>query len=385
MAIIYDGMRREAFSHIDQTIYMNHCAIGPIPDVSKEAAIRHLEERSSGMIDTFHFDEESINGCRSRAAELINSPSEASIALISNTSHGLNLISSAIPWQSGDEIIVSDLEFPANVYPWIWNGRDDTSVVKIDGSDGAVPIERIEAALTPNTRVVAISAVQFLSGYRADLEEISRLCRKHGIYLIVDAIQAAGCCPLDVDQLNIDALVTGGHKWLLGPQGLGFMYLSEEFQTQLNTGNVGWLSVEEPWQLLNTEQQVLDNARRFEGGMYNGPGVHVLSHSLELLNSAGINTIYRHITGLQDLFLEKIGVGQDQLFGAGRPRNRSGIMAFRLNEDSDSNVITEHFKQAGISVSSREGILRIAPHLYNTQAEIERVADIWRETGVTIA
>lgn len=376
MSSLNDGLFRKEFSHTNDLIYLNHCAIGPIPQRSEEAARSHLQKRSSGSVDSFEFDEQVITSSRKNAAKMINSGSDDLIALIPNTSHGLNLIASEFPWEDGDEILLSDIEFPANIYPYLWVSDSDTQVKKIDSEDGKIPVERIEAAITPKTKMIAISAVQFLSGYRADLETIGELCKKHKIYLVVDAIQAAGCCPLDVQQMQIDALVTGGHKWLLGAQGLGFMYMSEEFHKHLTPRYVGWLSVENPWELLNTDQNLLPNARRYEGGMYNGPGVHILNQSLELLLETGIDRIYQHTLQLQDHMLSKLRNAPLQPYGSGEALNRSGILAFRLSDSNDNQTILQTFADAGITVSIRSDILRIAPHLYNTSDEIEKTAEI---------
>ncbi len=379
MSSLNDGLSRKEFSNSDDLIYLNHCAIGPIPRRSVEAARSHLQKRSSGSVDSFEFDEQVITSTRMNAAKMINSESDDLIALIPNTSHGLNLIASEFPWQDGDEILMSDIEFPANIYPYLWVTGADTHVKKINSQDGKIPVDRIEDAITPKTKMIAISAVQFLSGYRADLETIGELCKKHGIYLVVDAIQAAGCCPVDVQKMQIDALVTGGHKWLLGAQGLGFMYVSEKLQEQLIPRYAGWLSVDDPWDLLNTDQNLLQNARRYEGGMYNGPGVHILNESLELLLETGIDRTYQHIQQLQDHLLSKLQNAPLQPYGSGEALNRSGILAFQLSDTIDSKAILQTFSDAGISVSVRSNILRIAPHLYNTSDEIEKAANVLEE------
>ena len=382
MTSLQSGLYRNEFSHIDDNIYLNHCALGPIPERSFKAAETHLKERSSGAIDSFELDEPVMQTCRRNAARLVNSPSEEQIALISNTSHGLNLICAEMPWEKGDEIILSDIEFPTNIYPYIHSTGGKTKVIKVDGSDGKVPVERIEDAITPRTKVIAVSAVQFLSGYRADLETIGRICKKNGIYLIVDAIQAAGCCPLDVQRMQIDALVTGGHKWLLSLQGTGFMYISPEFQKQLQPAYAGWLSVEEPWDLLNTDQPLAGGAVRYEGGMYNGPGVHVLKHSLQLLLDAGVDNIYHHTVSLQNHFLSLIAQDTVSVYGADDDANRSGILALRLPPNTDGESVITQFKDAAITVSIRENILRIAPHLYNTKNEIEQAAEVLQNVPV---
>lgn len=376
MDSLKQGLYRDEFPHSNQHIYLNHCAIGPIPSRSAEAGREHIRQRNSGSVDTFGYDEPVIESARRLAAKLINSESEDAIAFIPNTSHGVNMISSAIPWEVGDEIVLSDIEFPANVYPYLWSGEGKTNVIKVDGSDGKLPVERIEEAITPRTRVVAVSAVQFLSGFRADLEAIGRLCKDNNIYLIVDAIQALGNTPVDVQKMQIDALVTGGQKWLLGPQGQGFMYISEELNQQLNPVYVGWLSVEDPWDLLNTDQQLQNTPRRFEGGMYNGPGINILEKSLELLNEAGIENINRHITGLQDYFEDQIRHLPLERFGSTEAKHRSGILAYTLPESLDAEKFVQSFRDAGIKISVRKNVLRIAPHLYNTSQEMDSAAEV---------
>lgn len=379
MDTLNNGILRDEFPHSRTQIYLNHCAISPIPTRSLEAANEHLKQRNSGAVDTFELDEPVIESARNHAANLINSESIETIAFIPNTSHGINLIAAGISWEVGDEIILSDIEFPTNVYPYLLSEEHKTNVIRIDGSDGKVPVDRVEEAITPRTRVVALSAVQFLSGFRADLKAIGQLCRENNIYFVVDAIQALGQVPVDVRDMNIDALVAGGHKWLLGTQGQGLIYVSERMQQELKPVFPGWLSVENPWDLLNYDQSLQTTARQYEGGMYNGPGIRVLEKSLELLNEVGVEKINKHITELQNYFEEQIRHIPVRRYGSAESIHRSGILAYTIPESTDSEKLMATFRENDIKVSVREGILRIAPHLYNNADEMDRTADVLKQ------
>ncbi len=370
---------RTQFPHVERGIrYLNHAAQSPLARATVEAVNDHLGERHNGMMMTYPRDMEVISQCRERIRTLINAQDTRQIAFASNTSEGLNRVTSGLDWQPGDEIILNSIEFPSNVYPYRKLEPRGVRCLFVDASDGTIPFGRIEAAVTPKTRMIAISAVQFLSGYRSDLEAIGDLCRQHNIWFVVDGIQAAGVTPVDVRKCNVDAFATGGLKWLMAPMGIGFLYLSDRLCDRLKTPDPGWMSVEEPWELLRYDQPLRTDAQRYEGGVANIAGIFGLNASIGLLLETGIDQIFSQVTrcnrllreGIRDTGLEKSGLLP---FTTDHPAHQSGILTYALPNGIDHEALELSYRNYGIFVSIRDKKLRFSPHGYNTFEEIEYV------------
>ncbi len=370
---------RAQFPHVKRGIrYLNHAAQSPLARATVDAVNDHLAERHNGMIMTYTKDMEVIIQCRERIRTLINAADICRIAFIGNTSEGLNRVTSGLDWQPGDEIILNSIEFPSNIYPYRKLEPQGVRCIFVDAADGTIPLERIEAAITPKTRMIAISAVQFLSGWRSDMEAIGELCRHHDIWFVVDGIQAAGVMPVDVQSWQTDAFATGGLKWLMAPMGIGFLYLSDRLCERLKTPDPGWLSVEEPWDLLRYDQQLRTDAWRYEGGVTNIAGIYGLNASIGLLLAAGIDHIHSHVVncnrvlrdGLRHNGLKKAGIIP---YTTDHPAHQSGILTYDLPQHTDHKQLEKSFRDHGIFVSIRDKKLRFSPHGYNTFEEIEHV------------
>src|SRR6266852_3419593 len=244
------------------------------------------------------FMDEMRAAARPAAARLINAH-EDEIALVESTSHGLSLAASAIPLESGDRVLLSDLEFLEVAVPWVQKKKAGIEIDVVPNRDGEVRVEDIANRLTPRTRVVAISSVQWTNGYRCDLASLSKLCRERGIWLVVDAIQQLGAIPLDVRQTPVDILACGGHKWLNSPFGCGFLYINHDVLLDLLPPLAGYLSIEDPpggwdedFQSPATtpvkDYQFVKAARRYEtGGTSNYPGAIGLAASLKMIQELG--------------------------------------------------------------------------------------------------
>ena len=204
---------RDLFPHVARgTVYLNHAGTSPLSSRVVEAMTRYLHERSEGMIETYQHDLPMVAECKESLRSLINAETPDRIALSANTSDAINIVAAGIPWTSGDRILLNTSEFPANVWPYLNLQRHGVRIDFIPAPDGRVTIDRILDRLTPRTRVLALSAVQFLSGYRADLETIGDICRSRGIIFAVDGIQAVGAARINVQKMKIDALAAGGQK-----------------------------------------------------------------------------------------------------------------------------------------------------------------------------
>ena len=360
---------RKYFPVTAQKIYLNHAAISPLSTVVTEKMEWYLDERSFGSIDVFGRAKEIRDEARQTIARIINAPAD-NIAFIGNTSEGFNHLVNGLQWQEGDDIILTDYEFPSNIYPFKNMKRYGVEIVYVANRNGQIFIEDIERAITPRTRLLSISFVEFSNGFRNDLQAIGRMCREQDIIFSVDGIQGIGALPIDVQQLDIDFLSNGGHKWLMGTMGAGFMYIAPRLMDKLKPAFTGWLAVEDAWDFFNYNQNLLPDARRFEYATANFLGITALSASAGLLWEAGIDKIEQHLLALGEVLIAQLSEIGLVFRGAPDRKNRSGIYSFA---GTDMEQLFEYLLKKNIVCSLRNGLLRISPHFYNTMSEIEEL------------
>jgi selenocysteine lyase/cysteine desulfurase len=364
---------RDGFAHIDESItYLNHAAVAPLSNVVRSAMDEYLDQRNRTHVENFELAVPVIEQCREKIQRLINAPAMHDTAFTGNTSDGISLVASGLSWKNGDEVLLNTMEFPSNVQPWRALESKGVKLNFVQVTDGTITADQIEKHLNNKTRVVAISAVQFMNGYLADLEAIGQLCRDKNIFFVVDAIQALGQIPIDVQKYNIDALATGGHKWLMSPIGTGFLYLSDRLRHRLNPVRTGWFSVEVPWDLLNYDQPYLDNTMRFEAGSPNMIGLAGMNASLNTLLDIGVARIQAHLRTLSDQLTQKVLSETDyELYSPVDNRYRSGIVTFKFLKSIDGEKVINELKSEKLVISYREGYFRISPHFYSSPSEIE--------------
>jgi selenocysteine lyase/cysteine desulfurase len=232
--------------------------------------------------------------------------------------------------------------------------------------------------MDPRTRVLSVSAVQFASGFRADLDALGGLCREKGIFFFVDAIQALGAFPIDVQRSGIDALAADGHKWLLGPEGAGIAYLRRERVGELHPIGVGANSVVRPWSYSTIDFTLKPHAGRWEGGAYNVPGITALGASLELLLAAGIENIQRRVLELTDYLCDRAAAAGLEVFSSREPAETSGIVSL-VKPGVPAAEVQRRCRAAGVLVNNRAERIRVSPHAYNTEAEIDRFLAVVRD------
>lgn len=354
-------------------IYLNHAGTSPLSTRVIRAMDQHLHERSAGILETYQGDLEIVRKLRSSLSTLINAEGPERISLQASTSDSINLVAAGLAWKSGDRILLNDLEFPANVYPYLNLRRFGVELDFMESRDGMVTPEMIEDALSPRTRLLALSAVQFLSGHRADLRAIGSLCRSRGVVFAVDAIQAVGAVKIDVRHMQIDALSAGAQKWQMGPHGTGFLYLTKELQSRIHQQYLGWLSVQDPWEFRNLEQPLAESARRYEGGSLNFPGIHGYHASVTTLLDFGLPGIEDHLLDLTTiLYTQLTGLQRVKLITPENRLARAGIVSIQLPSGIDGKHFLLKMEQEGITPALREGKIRFSPHFYNTPDEMER-------------
>ncbi|CAN5286304.1 aminotransferase class V-fold PLP-dependent enzyme [soil metagenome] len=369
---------RKLFPHTKNgSIYMNHAAISPLPRPVKEALDKCIEERYSGAIENFEKAMQIIDHTRQDIAEYINAES-GQITFTGNTSDAISAVASGLEWNSGDEIILNSMEFPANVQPFRRLESQGVKLRYVPHRDHTITTDDIRTYITPKTKLVSVSAVQYLSGYKADLEAIGSLCRENNLLFVVDGIQALGASPIDVKLCHVDALGNGAHKWLMAPMGIGFLYLSEKMQSKLSPVKTRWLSVEDPWALTEFDQPWLPVSSHLETGTPNLIGIAGLGASIQLFKSIGVELIERQILNLTGFIiskLERIHEANIQLITPRNNHQRMGIVSFALGKNVNHEEVLTELKKKKITISSRENYFRISPHFYNTDQEIDNLLD----------
>lgn len=361
-----DRIRGE-FPITERVVYLNHAAIGPIPRRSQQAMAEAIEEYL--VLDRARWADRDRH-VRARSAALINARPDQ-IAFIKNTSEGLSLAANGIDWRAGDNVIVPADDFPSVVYPWLNLADQGVDARLIAARDGRILFDDIAAAVDGHTRAIAISTVQFKTGFRCDLAPIGDLCRAHDLLFVVDGIQSLGALGCDVQACGIDVLAADAHKWLMGPQGVGIFYCSDRALERLKVRSVGWLSVREPFQFL-PHIDLLPDARRFEPGSENSIDIFGLGGTLDLIMELGIDAIEARVLALTDLLCEGLAHKGYRVRSPRGAHERSGIVIFDSALHQTDNIF-QRLMAENVIVSVRAGGIRASPHYYNTEAEVEQL------------
>jgi cysteine desulfurase / selenocysteine lyase len=357
-----------------EAIYLNNAGTGPLPQRTLEAQATFNRARA----EPFRMTEEMQFGTLARARELaarLIGASPETIALAVNTTFGINLAAFALPLGPGDVILAPDLEFPANVYPWMAAAeRRGVTYRRLPACGGLLDEDALHRGLEDRAvKVVAVSWVGFATGYRADLDALGHACRERGVYLIVDAIQGLGPCTIDVTSCQVDILACGAQKWLLSPWGSGFVYVREELVRTLEPNVVSWMAVQDSddfSRLLNYDLKWRNNARRFEQITLPYQDFAGFVASLELIHELEPAAIARHVTDLADMIVAWAGQRSDVELITPAPRDRrAGIVALR---PPDPEAASARLRDARVTHALREGAIRLSPYCYNTREEIEQ-------------
>jgi selenocysteine lyase/cysteine desulfurase len=332
-----------------------------------------LDERAGGNVNNYESFAPVIERTRERAARLLGAGSAERVAFASNTSAALSILAEGLDWQEGDRLAVPSCEFPANVYPFLNLERRGVAVDFIPTEEGAFTVDDVAQTLRPETRLLTVSWVQFLSGFRADLEMLGQLCAERGVVFCVDAIQGLGALEMDVQRCGIDFLACGGHKWLMGPQGTGLLYVSEALQETIRPP-AGWTHGPVDWEHLSEYRlRFHPEARRYETGTANRLGLAGLGAALELLLDGGAAEV-------EAATLARAGELADRLEGQGLARYgstgdaapASGIVTVRHPQPE---ALFEHLADAGVEAAMRNGLVRFSPAFYHKTEDVERVAE----------
>ena len=356
--------------------FMNHAAVAPISKPAAEALIGYAREMTeyAYLQGTYYRAAERV---RQAAAELINSdPSE--VTFTKNTSEGVNFVANGVQWITGDNVVTTTMEFPANVYPWLALEQRGVNIKRVRDEEGRIPFDRIAAAIDARTRVVSVSAVQWSNGFRLDLTRLGELCKQKGVLLFVDAIQALGVHPIDVRAMNVDFLSAGGHKWLTSPEGVGIFYCKQELIGHIKPTEIGYMSVNRGWEEEVREFRMADlhnDARRFDCGVYNLAGICALGASIKLLTQVGIDQVQVRVKQVTDQLVEGLRGKGWTVWSPRTASEWSGIVSFG-SEKHDVDQLRKHLRnEFKIVVANRLGRLRASPHFYNSPDEMSQLIE----------
>jgi selenocysteine lyase/cysteine desulfurase len=373
------ALRQAEFPVAERYTYLNHAALGPLPRRTADTIAELARDfRDKGVLAEAKWFG-SIARTRALVSRLLNASTEE-IAFTKNTSQGLSIVAASLPWQPGDIVVTVKGEFPANVYPWLALQQQGVTVRFVQPRNGRIWLSDLEAALHSSgggrVRLLAISWVQYSTGFRIDLDAVSRLCAARGVLLSLDAIQGVGTLPIDLEATPVDFCAFGAHKWMLSPQGVGVLYVNRRVRDLLQPANVGWLGVDwRDYTAFDYDTPLSDSASRYEEGTRSLVGIAGLEQSLGLLLEVGPANIARYLQSLTDQLAHRLIAKGYRILTPLEAENRSGIITF-CHPQRPAQELFDALRAERIVGAIREGGVRLSPHLYNTRDEIDAVLDI---------
>ena len=368
---------RSQFPVASHWAFLDHAAVAPLPAPAVAALHAYAASLAANGIAAVKEWMNRVVEVRGLAARLINAPSSDDVYFVPSTTHGISVVAEGFPWEPGDNVVLAAEEYPANQYPWMNLAHRGVEVRSVPSRGGRLDVADLRAAMTDRTRVLTVSSVEFASGFRNDLDALGELCRERGVFFFVDAIQSLGVFPLDVQRTPIDALAADGHKWMLGPEGAGFGYVRREWVERLHPIGVGAFSVVRPLEFSTIDFTLKPHAGRWEGGAMNVPGITAFGASLELLLTAGTENVERRVLELTDHLCDRARSRGWTVFSSREPAEKSGIVSL-VHPTLPPDEVMRRCRAAGVVVNNRAGRVRVSPHAYNTESEIDRFLEAAR-------
>lgn len=366
----WEEMRR-GMPVVEKWAYFDHAAVSPLPAVTRDAITEWAEYvAENGAVDWSRW-RKVVEETRRLGAELIGAERQE-VAVIRNTTEGIGVVAEGLDWRAGDNVVTLDWEFPSNRYPWLNLKSRGVEVRIVETNNERLDLDRLAAACDAKTRIVSVSWVGYATGYRNDVKAIAEIAHRAGALFFLDAIQGLGVFPLDVKNAGIDFLAADGHKWMLGPEGAGLLYIRQECLNALRPIGVGWNSVRAIGDYSTRPFELKENASRYEGGSYNLAGICGLSASLKWLSEFGTAAISKRLIEVTDQLCDSLEVAGAEIASDRTDAHKSGIVSFSL-AGNDPNELLKRYLAAGVVVNSRGGRVRVSPHAYTNREDIERL------------
>jgi selenocysteine lyase/cysteine desulfurase len=366
---------RAEFPLAEQYAYLNHAGVSPYSRRVAEALRLHGEELLVTPID--HYRQQLmalIAHFKRQVARLIDAAHSDEIVAMPNTATGINTAALALPLRPGDNVLVLEGDYPANIYPWLNLAPRGVLVKWVPQHEGGLDLNRLEARIDPRTRVIALSTVMFATGFRNDLKAVGELCKQRGIYFAVDGIQSTGAFPLSVRECQIDFYAVGSQKWMLSAMGSGFLYVRRELIDELQLGPyVGSASVVDPFNWLDYNFTLQTTADRFNVGTPNLPSMVAFNAALDLIHEIGIEVIAERILALTHTLIEDLQQRGLRVVSSMQPEQRSGIVVFEVPEPQ---AAYEKLMAAKVMTALRGVGVRVSPHFYNNETDMLRVGEV---------
>jgi len=370
---------RQQMPVAERWAYFDHAAVAPLPRPARDALIDWADQAMRQGDTVWPQWTHHAETTRQMAAKLIGAD-EAEIALVGNTTAGINLVAEGYPWQPGDNVVTLADEFPTNQYPWLNLAAKGVETRRIATERGRLDLAKLDQRCDRRTRIVSVSWINFANGYRHDVPAIAEVAHRRGALLLLDAIQGLGVFPIQARDWGVDFLAADGHKWLLGPEGAGILFIRREHLDRLRPLGLGWNSVVHGHDYQRIDLKLKPSAARYEGGSLNLAGFIALGASLRLLMDLGAEAIARRLLGLTDQAWQKLEAAGAQIVSHSEREHRSGILSFSL-PGVDPMAFRKHCLSSGVVLSCRGGHLRIAPHGYNNEQDLNRLIDCIDQFG----
>ena len=364
---------RALFPISERLVYLNHAAVSPLPTTTiaaTEAQLRDVLENGSLNFRSWLSVKEQA---RQLLASLLGARPEQ-VAFMRNTSDSLSTVANGLAWRPGDNIVTFRREFPSNIYPWLrLRETQGVEVRMCEEWNGRVDEDELCTLVDQRTKLIAISQVQFASGFRANISRIAEVAKRNDALLVVDVIQGLGVVPTNVELEGIDVAAGAGHKWLLAPEGVGYLYLSDRARDRIEPTLVGWVSVENPDDYDNFDQPWNRGTLAWETGTGPNALIHGLKASLDLLTSTGPDRIANYLEELTDYFCGRLETAKYELVSSRAPGEKSQIVCIKHRHGLTALELYHRLVQEKIVTAPRGDRLRIAPHFYNNHDDIDRL------------
>ncbi|MGM0677609.1 MAG: aminotransferase class V-fold PLP-dependent enzyme [Pseudomonadota bacterium] len=367
------------FPLANDILHLNHAAVGPWPVRTQRAvasfAVENTQQGSRHYLQWLKVEKR----LRERLQRLIHAPSVDDIGLLKNTSEALSVVAHGLPWQAGENVVCPLQEFPSNRIVWQSLERLGVETRLVDLSRVSDPEAALLGAMDRRTRLLSVSAVQYASGLRMDLNRLGGACRNRGVLFCVDAIQQLGALPLDVQACQADFLAADAHKWLLGPEGIAVFYCAERLRDQLTLQQFGWHMVEDMGNFDRLDWEPARSARRFECGSPNMLGIHALEASLSLFEETGMEFVADALSRNVEYLIDLLRASKFDVYSPVQADRRAGIVTFG-RQGMDTQKTYQKLMEEGVLCALRGGGIRFSPHFHTRTGDLERAVE--HATGI---